>query len=81
MPVRTGDPSQIEHVISGLARIYSALALATKAAALPADDKLAVDFGKILTDAKAGVETSLDDDFNTRAFDPREVFPLSPPFV
>ncbi len=59
------SPAQLEHVISGLARVYSALALATKAAQSPADPKLAPEFEKALTDARAGVEKSLDDDFNT----------------
>jgi cysteinyl-tRNA synthetase len=59
------SPVQIEHVISNLARIYSALALATKAVQTPADPKLPADLEKIFTDAKAGVEKSLDDDFNT----------------
>jgi len=59
------SPSSIDNVISGLARIYSALALAQKASACPADANVPPDFTKVLADAKAGVETSLDDDFNT----------------
>lgn len=60
------SPSQIEHVISALARIYSALALAEKAAAAPkADPAPPKEFADVLTQARAGVETSLDDDFNT----------------
>jgi len=59
------SPVQIEHVISNLARIYSALALAAKLAQSPADPKLAPDLEKVFAEAKAGVEKSLDDDFNT----------------
>jgi cysteinyl-tRNA synthetase len=55
-------PSQIEHVISNLARIYSALSLAQKVAA---DAPTPPEFEKVLSEARAGVETSLDDDFNT----------------
>jgi len=59
------SPQQIEHVISGLARIYSALCLAEKAAGHAADDSTPPDFQKVLDEAKKGVEQSLDDDFNT----------------
>ncbi len=60
------SPQQIEHVVSGLARIYSALGLADSAAKV-AGDAAAVpaDFQKVLDEATKGVETSLDDDFNT----------------
>lgn len=59
------SPQQIEHVISGLARIYSALCLADTAAKSPADAQAPADFLKTLEEAKKGVEASLDDDFNT----------------
>lgn len=59
------SPQQIEHVISGLARIYSALYLADSAAKAPADATTPADFQKVLDEATKGVETSLDDDFNT----------------
>lgn len=59
------SPQQIEHVISGLARIYSALCLAEKAASQPADSAPPPDVQKLLDQAKQGVEQSLDDDFNT----------------
>jgi cysteinyl-tRNA synthetase len=59
------SPAQIDHVISGLARVYSALALAEKAAAAPGDEKTPADFEKLVFDARVGVETALDDDFNT----------------
>lgn len=59
------SPAQIDHVISALARIYSALALAEKAAGSPADAAAPADFAKIVAEARAGVEASLDDDFNT----------------
>jgi len=59
------SPTQIDHVISNLARIYSALALAKKVAQQPADAEAPADFSKIVADAKAGVEASMDDDFNT----------------
>lgn len=59
------SPVQIEHVISNLARIYSAINLAEKQSKSPADDKAASDFAKILSEATQGVEKSLDDDFNT----------------
>jgi cysteinyl-tRNA synthetase len=59
------SPAQIEHVVGNLARIYSALCLAEKAAAQKADATAPADFAKAIADAKAGVEASLDDDFNT----------------
>ncbi len=59
------SPGQIEHVISNLARLYSALCWATKIIQSPQDKAPPADFAKVLTDAKLGVETSLDDDFNT----------------
>ena len=59
------SPVQIEHVISNLARIYSALALATKVAVTKSDPSLPADLEKIFTEAKVAVEKSLDDDFNT----------------
>lgn len=60
------SPVQIENVISNLARIYSALALAAKVVAqAPADAKLTADLEKTFSEAKASVEKSLDDDFNT----------------
>ena len=58
------SPASIENVISAKARIYSALALAEKAA-VTAKDPTPEDFQKVLTLAKAGVEEALDDDFNT----------------
>lgn len=59
------SPQQIEHVISGLARIYSALCLAEKASQAPSDPGLPPDFQKVIDDAKTGLEAALDDDFNT----------------
>lgn len=59
------SPMQLEHVISGLARVYSALALADKVAHNPADPKPAPEFEKAITEARAGIEKSLDDDFNS----------------
>lgn len=56
------SPAQIEHVISNLARIYSAMALASKVAGAGPE---VPDFQKTIDDAKSGVEKSLDDDFNT----------------
>jgi cysteinyl-tRNA synthetase len=58
------SPDQFEHVISNLARIYSALALASRVAQAPSEATPA-DFQKVLDTAKAGVESALDDDFNT----------------
>lgn len=58
------SPDQFDHVISNLARIYSALALASRAAQAPSEATPA-DFQKLLESAKAGVESALDDDFNT----------------
>lgn len=57
--------SHINHVITALARIYSALALAEKTAQLPAEAQVPAEFGKVIADAHKGVEDSLDDDFNT----------------
>jgi cysteinyl-tRNA synthetase len=59
------SPSQFDQVIAGLARIYSALALAERAAQAPADAEVPADFAKSIADAQKGVEASLDDDFNT----------------
>jgi cysteinyl-tRNA synthetase len=60
------SPQSIEHVISGLARIYSALCLADTTANLAGDSgPVPPDFQKVLDEAKNGVEASLDDDFNT----------------
>ncbi|MGZ3721622.1 MAG: cysteine--tRNA ligase, partial [Bdellovibrionales bacterium] len=59
------SPVQFDHVISNLARIYSALALATKMAETKSDPSLPADLEKVFSDAKLGVEKSLDDDFNT----------------
>ncbi len=59
------SPVAIDHVISNLARIYSALALAEKVSTSAADPTVPADFQKILDEARAGVESSLDDDFNT----------------
>lgn len=59
------SPSQFDQVIAGLARIYSALALAERAAQAPADAEVPADFAKAIADAQKGVEASLDDDFNT----------------
>jgi cysteinyl-tRNA synthetase len=58
-------PMQIDHVISNLARIYSALALAERASAAPTDGQVPPEFARVLTEARAGVERSLDDDFNS----------------
>lgn len=58
------SPDQFDHVISNLARIYSALALASRAAQAPSEATPA-DFQKLLDSSKVGVETALDDDFNT----------------
>ena len=59
-------PTHIEHVVSALARIYSALCLAVKCAAAPkADDQPPADFAKALAEARAGAEANLDDDFST----------------
>lgn len=59
------SPAQLEQVISLLARVYSSLAYAEKAAKQPADAATPADFAKAIADAKAGVESGLDDDFNT----------------
>lgn len=59
------SPGTIDHVISGLARVYSALCLAEKAAQSPAEAVTPADFQKVLDEAKRGVESALDDDFNT----------------
>jgi cysteinyl-tRNA synthetase len=59
------SPAQLEHVISALARIYSALALAEKVSVQPADANEPPEFAKVISDAQKGVESSLDDDFNT----------------
>ena len=56
------SPQQIEHVVSGLARIYSALALAVT---VSGEGPPVPEFDKALQEATAGVESSLDDDFNT----------------
>jgi cysteinyl-tRNA synthetase len=57
------SPVVIDNVITALARVYSALALAEKVrqpeAVVPAD------FAKVLDEAKAGVAASLNDDFNS----------------
>jgi cysteinyl-tRNA synthetase len=58
------SPDQFEHVISNLARIYSALALASRTAQASSEPTPA-DFQKVLDTAKDGVEAALDDDFNT----------------
>jgi cysteinyl-tRNA synthetase len=58
------SPDQFEHVISNLARIYSALALASRVAQ-GSSEATPADFQKVLDTAKAGVESALDDDFNT----------------
>ena len=63
------SPLQIEHVISNLARVYSALSIAEKIAdrsgTAPLPAPIDADFKKILADARSGVEKNLDDDFNT----------------
>jgi cysteinyl-tRNA synthetase len=56
------SPAQIENVISALARIYSALALAEK---VSGDGPAPDDFVKVVTAARAKVEEALDDDVNT----------------
>ena len=58
-------PGQIEHVISGMARIYSALALAERVAAHPGDTAAPADVIKTFTEARTGTEINLDDDLNT----------------
>jgi cysteinyl-tRNA synthetase len=58
------SPVQIEHVISGLARIYSALALAQKTQGA-SDSDVPADFRQLLESSQQAVEKSLDDDFNT----------------
>lgn len=59
------SPVAIENIISALARIYSAMALAQKAASQPADLKAPDDFAKTVAAARAGVEEAFDDDINT----------------
>jgi cysteinyl-tRNA synthetase len=59
------SPMQLEHVVSALARIYSALALASRAAREKADPSTPPEFQKVLDDARRGIESSLDDDFNS----------------
>ncbi len=59
------SPVAIENVISALARIYSALALAEKTAKAHEATEVPEDFQKLLDMARKGVEESLDDDFNT----------------
>ncbi len=59
------SPQQIEHVIAALARIYSALAYATKLQGQAADPAPTPEMEKALLQAKAGIEASLDDDFNS----------------
>jgi cysteinyl-tRNA synthetase len=56
------SPASIENVISGLARVYSALALAEK---VKGDGPVPPEFQKTLDQAKAQAEAALDDDFNT----------------
>jgi len=57
------SPGAVDNVISALARIYSALALAEKLA--KPGEKVPDDFAKIVADAKKGVDEALDDDLNT----------------
>lgn len=59
------SPEHINQVITGLARIYSALALAEKVSKSPADSTPPADFLKVTNDAQVGAEKNLDDDFNT----------------
>ena len=59
------SPTAIEHVISGLARIYSALALAERTLAAGVSGTPDAAFDKVVAEARAGVEASLDDDFNS----------------
>lgn len=59
------SPVAIENIISALARIYSALALAERAATQPADAQTPDDFAKVIEAAKQGVEEAFDDDLNT----------------
>ncbi len=59
------SPVAIENIISALARIYSALALAEKASTQPTDPRAPDDFERVIQTAKAGVETAFDDDLNT----------------
>ncbi len=57
--------AQVHHAIAGLARIYSALALATEvSAASVAAETLDGEFKKVLETAVSGIHESLDDDFN-----------------
>ncbi|MGE4130366.1 MAG: cysteine--tRNA ligase [Bdellovibrionales bacterium] len=61
------SPAQVENVISALARIYSALALAEQVTTKKdvKDEAAPADFMKVIEQAKSGVEKALDDDFNT----------------
>ncbi len=59
------SPTSIDNVISGLARIYSALALAEKASQANAESTTPAEFQKVIDAAKVGVEAALDDDFNS----------------
>jgi len=59
------SPAQLDHVIAALARVYSALSLATRLSQSPADATVPPDFQKAVDDARRGIETSLDDDFNS----------------
>lgn len=58
-------PTAIDNAISGLARVYSALAYAARISGEKADPQAPPEFTKVLETAKAGVEATLDDDFNT----------------
>jgi len=61
------SPSQIEHVVSGLARIYSSLALAKRVveSGIQGSEKSMDSFAALLLSMRQKVEASLDEDFNT----------------
>lgn len=59
------SPVQLEHVISALARIYSALCLAENTVKQNGNGAPVPEFEKVIADARSGVEKNLDDDFNT----------------
>lgn len=59
------SPVAIENIISALARIYSALALAERASTQPSDPRPPAEFEQQIATAKAGVEAAFDDDIST----------------
>jgi cysteinyl-tRNA synthetase len=57
---------QVDHAISGLARIYSTLCLANEVVKSGVKaDPLDAEFKKVLDDGAKGIETALNDDFGT----------------